>query len=70
MEFEISFEWVITHKDIKIIEADSKESAIAKLDDELRNRNAPDYENPSLWLPEDKKPVLRVNAINEFKTIK
>ncbi len=66
MEFEISFEWVITHKDIKIIEADSKESAIAKLDDELRNRNAPDYENPNLWLPEDKKPILIVNSINEF----
>ena len=69
MEFEISFEWVVTHKDRTIIEADSKESAIAKLDDLLRNGSAPEYENPNLWLPEDKKPVLRVNAINEFKTI-
>ena len=33
MEFEISFEWVVTHKDRVIIEANSKESAIAKLDD-------------------------------------
>ena len=69
MEFEISFEWVVTHKDRTIIEADSKESAIAKLDDLLRNRKVPNYEKPSLWLPEDKEPVLRVNAINEFKTI-
>lgn len=69
MEFEISFEWVVTHKHKTIIEADSKESAIAKLDDQLRNRKAPDYENPNLWLPEDKEPVLRVNLINEFITI-
>lgn len=69
MEFEIAFEWVITHKDITIIEADSKESAITKLDDLLRNRKTPNYENPSLWLNEDKEPVLRVNSINEFKII-
>lgn len=67
MEFQIAFEWVITHKDIIIIEADTKESAITKLNDLLRNRKAPDYEDPSLWLPEDKEPVLRVKTINEFK---
>lgn len=64
MYFEINFDWVVTHQHRMIVEADSQESAIAKLDNELRNRNAPDYEDPNLWLPDDKDPVLRVNAIN------
>lgn len=54
MEFEIDFDWVVTHKHRMIIEEDSKESAIAKLDNELRNHNVYGCS----------KIKLRVNAIN------